>query len=144
MDGQSAVVIVDKAMFPESVHEMTDPRPGCTDHLCQRILLHSGDYYFGLAFLAKMRQQQENPSQTLFAGVEKLVHEIRFVSDVAQKQMLDKQFRNIVMLVKHSLHQRLLNLVKGAICHRNSRFHTHRLTGEASLAEELTVRSGLR
>jgi len=83
MDGQSAVVIVDKAMLPEPIHEMTDPRPCCTDHLCERILIHSGDYGLGLAFLSKMRKQQENPSQTLFAGVEKLVHKIRFVSDVA-------------------------------------------------------------
>ena len=43
MDGQSAVVVVDKAMLPEPVHEMTDPRPGRADHLCQGVLIHSGD-----------------------------------------------------------------------------------------------------
>jgi len=42
------------------------------------------------------------------------------------------------MLMKHTLHQRLLNLVKGAICYGNSRCHTYCLTGEASLTEELT------
>ena len=138
MDGQSAVIIVDKAMLPESVHEMTDPRPGCTDHLCQRILAYSGNNGFGLAFLAEMRKQQKNPGQTLFAGVEKLVYEVRFISDIAYQQMPDKQFRNIVMIMKYTLHQRFLNLVKGAIGHRNSRCHAQRLTGEASLAEELT------
>ena len=51
--------------------------------------------------------------------------------------MLDKQFRDVVLLVKHARHQRLLNLVKSAIGHRDSRCHAQRLTGEASLAEEL-------
>ena len=83
MDGQSAVIIVDKAMLPESVHEMADPRPGRADHLCQSVLIDSGDYGFSLAFLAKLRKQQENPSQPLFAGVEKLVHQVRFIADVA-------------------------------------------------------------
>jgi hypothetical protein len=46
MDGQSAVVIVDKAMISELVHEMTDPRPGCADHLCQHILIDSRNYDF--------------------------------------------------------------------------------------------------
>ena len=83
MDGQSAVIIVDKAMLPEPVHEMTDPGPGRADHLCQGVLIDSGDYDLSPAFLAKMRKQQENPSQTLFAGVEKLVYEVRFIPDVA-------------------------------------------------------------
>ena len=50
MDGQSAVIIVDKAMLPEPVHEMTDPGPGRADHLCQGILIDSGEYRFQLCF----------------------------------------------------------------------------------------------
>ena len=92
MDGQSSVIIVDKAMLPEPVHEMTDPGPGCADHLCQGVLIHSGDYGFSPTFLAKMRKQQENPGQTLFAGVEKLVYEVLLISDIARQQVLDKQF----------------------------------------------------
>ena len=70
MDSQSGVVIRDKAMLPEPVHEMTDPRPGRADQLGQGILIHSGKYRFGPAFLAEMRKQQEDPSQTLFTRVE--------------------------------------------------------------------------
>ena len=84
VDRQPVVIaVIDKAMFPEPVHEMTDPGPGRADHLCQAILTDSGDYGFSLAILAKMRKQQENSSQTLLARVEKLVDEILFVSDVA-------------------------------------------------------------
>ena len=138
MDGQSTVIIVDKPVLPEPVHEVADPRPGRANHLCEGILIDSGDHGFSLAFLAKMRKQQENPSQTLFAGVEKLVYEVRFIPDIARQQMFDKQFRNVMMLEKHMLHQRLLDLVKRAICHRSSRRGTLRLPGEASLAEKLT------
>ena len=77
------IAVIDKAQFPEPIHEMIDPRSGCADHLCQAILTDSGEYRFGSAFLAKMSKQQENPSQTLLARVEKLVDEIRFVSDAA-------------------------------------------------------------
>ncbi len=37
----------------------------------------------------------------------------------------------------HVRHPQHVNLVKGAIGYRNSRCHTQRLTGKASLAEEL-------
>ena len=137
MNGQTALIILNKAVLSEPVHKMTDPGPGCADHLRQRILIHSGEYAFGLAFLAEMRKKQESPSQALFAGVEKLVHEVRFIPDVARQQMLDKQFRHILMLVEHARHQQLINLVKAAFGHRNSCCHAQRLPGEASLAEEL-------
>jgi hypothetical protein len=75
--------VIDKAQLLELIHEMTDPRPGGTDHLSQVFLIDSGMYRFGPAFLPKMSQQQENPSQTLLAGVEKLIDEIPFESDVA-------------------------------------------------------------
>jgi hypothetical protein len=55
-------------------------------------LIDPGNYGFGPALLAKMGQQQEKPSQALLAGVEKLVNEIRFVSDDAGKQRSEKQF----------------------------------------------------
>jgi len=99
MDGQSAVVIVDKAMLPEPIHEMTNPRPGCTDHLCQCFLIDSGKHSFSPVFLSKMCQQQENPSQTLLAVAKKLVDEILLKSDVAYEQMLGQQFRDTVLLV---------------------------------------------
>ena len=56
-----AIAVIDKAQLPELIHEMTDPRPGCANHLCQAILSDSGEHRFGSAFLAKMSKQQENP-----------------------------------------------------------------------------------
>ena len=90
VDCHFSAVVIDKAKLPELIHEEIDPRPGCADHLCQVFMIDPGNYSFGLALLVEMGQQQENPSQTLLGRVEKLVDEIRFVSDVARKQMRDK------------------------------------------------------
>ncbi len=85
MDRQSAVgaVVIDKTQLPELVHEMADPRPGGAHHLRQVFLIDSGKDTLGAAFLAEMSQQQEDPRQTLLAGVEKLVDEILFISEAA-------------------------------------------------------------
>jgi len=118
MDDQSSfTVVIDKAKLPELIHEMIDPRPGCADHLCQVFLVDPGNDSCAPALLAKMGEQQENPSQALLAGVEHLVDEIRFVSDEAGKQMSDKHFRESLLFVEQSCHHRLLNPGQGAISH---------------------------
>ena len=53
----AAVAVIDKAQLPELIHELTDPRPGGADHLCQVVLADSGNDRFGFAFLAEMSQQ---------------------------------------------------------------------------------------
>ena len=87
MDRQSGTIVVDEAQIPELIHEMTDSRTGRADHLRQRILIYCGNCGFVSIFLAEMSQQQ-NPGQTLLDRVEQLINEIRFVADVARKQML--------------------------------------------------------
>ena len=66
-------VVVDKAKRLGLLHEMTDPQPGGADPLRQILLIVSGMYSLGPALLAKISRQEENPSQTLLAGVEKLI-----------------------------------------------------------------------
>ena len=83
MDRQPVTVIIDKAEIPELVHEMTNPRPGRSDHLCQVLLIYSGKYRLGSTLFAIMSKHQEYPSQTLFARVEQLVDKILFVPDFA-------------------------------------------------------------
>ncbi len=70
MDLQPIGIIVNKTKLPELIHEMTDPRTSGADHLGQRFLIYIRKHNFGSAFLAKVSQQKENPSQTLFARVE--------------------------------------------------------------------------
>src|SRR3990172_10400442 len=52
--------------------------------------------------------------------------------------MLDEQFRDTVLFVEHPCHGLPRNPHKRAICHRDGCFYAQRLTGEASLAEEIT------
>jgi hypothetical protein len=61
------IAIVDETEPPELVHEVTDARTGCADHPRQVILADPGKNTFGPAFLAKVRQQQEDPRQTPLA-----------------------------------------------------------------------------
>ena len=84
VDGEPAVV-VDEAKLFELVHEMTDARPGGANHLRQTLLIDPGEDGFGTAFLAKMREEQENSGQSLLARVEKLVNKVLFITDVARK-----------------------------------------------------------
>jgi hypothetical protein len=99
VDRHFSAAIIDKAKLPELIHEKIDPRPGCADHLCQVFLTDPRNYSFGPALPAKMGQQHENPSQALLGGVEKLVDEIRFVSDAAGKQMNGEHFREFQLLM---------------------------------------------
>jgi hypothetical protein len=47
VDGQApGVTVIDEAEPPELVHEVTDPRPGRTHHLCQVILTDSRKHKF--------------------------------------------------------------------------------------------------
>ena len=77
-----AGVIINKSQFPEPVHEEADPRAGCADHFRQHLLTDLGNYTLLFAFLAKMSEQQKDPGQPLFAGVEKLINQVFLVTNV--------------------------------------------------------------
>jgi len=82
MDCQ-AVGVIDKAKLLELRHEMADPRSRRADHLRQMFLINAWEDSFRSAFLSKMRKQQKDSRQALLAGIEELVHQIRFKPDVA-------------------------------------------------------------
>jgi hypothetical protein len=67
MNRQSVIVVIYEAKPAELVHEMTDPRPGCADHLRQVILTDPGNHRFSSAFLSEMSKLQENPRQPFLA-----------------------------------------------------------------------------
>ena len=50
--------VVNKAQFPEPVHEKADSRTSGSDHFCQRLLTYLGDHGLGNAFLAEMSEQR--------------------------------------------------------------------------------------
>ena len=74
---------IDKAKLLELHHEMADPRSRRANHLRQVFLINSWEDRFGSAFLTKMCKQQKDSGQAFLTGIEKLVHEIRFIPNVA-------------------------------------------------------------
>jgi hypothetical protein len=71
-----ATVVFNKAELAKAIHEEAHARPGGADHFGQSFLRDLRDQRFRFSRLAKLRQQQEDPRQTLFAGVEKLIDKI--------------------------------------------------------------------
>src|SRR5512143_4262522 len=77
-----AAVVVDEAHLPEAVHEVAHPRTGRANHRGERLLAHPRDHALRPRFLAEVREQQEDPGESLLAGVEELVDQVLFDPDV--------------------------------------------------------------
>ncbi len=67
MNGQSGIFVTGESELSESIHEMADTRPCRTDHRCRVILANPGNHKSCPAFLSKMGEQQENPSQAFLS-----------------------------------------------------------------------------
>ena len=89
MDCQPAAVVVDKAEFPEPIHEVTDPGPGGADHFRQGLLIDVGNHRIELPVGAIMIQRQQDPGQALLAEIEEASHEIFFGSNHTRKKIGD-------------------------------------------------------
>src|SRR5580704_16979114 len=86
VDLQVAVVF-DEAQLPEFVHEETHARTRRADDFGQRLLTDPCRDRLRTTVLAKIRPQKKRACQPLFAGVEKLVHQIFLDPAVARQQM---------------------------------------------------------
>src|ERR1700733_16183510 len=114
---QSAVV-VNETQFPELIHKRADTRTGCSDHLGQRFLADLGNVGFGFAVIAVMGNQQKRPRQTFFTRVEKLIDQVRFNSNRAQKHVSYKKVRKM-LVVEHAHHSLLFNSKQGTRSNRS-------------------------
>src|SRR5712664_3267013 len=97
-------VVLDKAQFPEFVHEKIDAGPRCADHLRQHLLRYFGKHLLSLARRAIAREQQQGARQTLLAGVEELVYQVLLDSRVSRKHVSDKAVGELVLPVEHANH----------------------------------------
>ena len=79
-------VVFDEPQFPKAIHKKTHSRPGCANHLRQNFLADLRNHRLGLAFLAELRQQQQNPRQPLFAGIEKLIDQVGLDASVSRQK----------------------------------------------------------
>src|SRR5271154_1586178 len=97
-----AAVVFNEAELAKAIHEEAHTRPGGANHFCQSFLRDLWDQRFWFSRLAKLRQQQEDPRQTLFAGVEKLIDKIGLGSHATRQQELQEQVGELMLLVKNT------------------------------------------
>src|SRR5579863_4254353 len=93
-------IVADEAQSPELVHEMTDPRSGGANHLGQRLLTDIGTDRLRAAFFAEIGEQQEQPRQSPFAGIEQLIDEILLDPAVPSEEVGHEQFREVRLVMK--------------------------------------------
>ncbi|HXO87196.1 MAG TPA: hypothetical protein VN885_01015, partial [Candidatus Acidoferrales bacterium] len=101
--GETAVVL-DETEPPEFIHEEADPRPSGSHHFGKRFLADLGKDGFGLAGLPVLREKKKRAGEAFFAGIEKLIHQIGFETNVARQNMRDESLRKSLLLAKHPHH----------------------------------------
>src|SRR5205807_3586910 len=142
VDLQSTVFpsgIVNKAQFPEPVHEKTDPRTGSADHLREGFLTDLGNHGLRNPFLSKMSQHKKDAGQTLFTGIKQLVDQILFITDIARQQIGDEHIGKCVFPMKRFHHGLFFNSQDRAIGHCRRGAHTESLAGKRAFAEKTLV-----
>src|ERR1700730_5037512 len=139
MNLHPALAIVNEAQLPEPVHDKVNPRPSCAHHLCQSLLTDFGNCNFGLSILAEVSKQEKNPSKSFLAGIEKLINQILFVSDVPCQQKCDEHFGKRMFPVKHFHHGLLIDSHHRAIGHCGCGAQAERLPYKATIFEKITL-----
>jgi len=99
-----AAVVFDEAELTKAIHEEADAGPGGADHLRQSLLCDPRNEALRFTGLTKFGHQQENPRQTLFAGVEKLIDKIGLGSHTSGQQEFQEPFGEGVLLVHYADH----------------------------------------
>ncbi len=130
-------VVFNEAEIPEFVHEKANPRTGRPDHLRERLLTDFCGYRLRLSFLAEIRQQEKNAGNALFAGIEQLVHKVRFDPDVAGQQVRREHLGKSELSVEDADHLRFLDAQDGHVGHRSRRRQAQRLPNQAGFAEKI-------
>jgi hypothetical protein len=87
--------------------------------------------------LTVTREQQKGACQALLAGVEELIDQIFFDSDVPRQHVSQKAIRERGLAVELPHHVRFLDGQDGARGHGCRRCHPLRLAHQAALAEEM-------
>src|SRR3984885_2210222 len=101
-------VVFDEAELAKAIHEEADPGPRGPDHLRQGFLGDLRNQTFRFARHAKLRHQEKNPGQTLFAGVEKLVDQVSLRAHTPGKEKFEEQIGESMFFVNHADHLRPL------------------------------------
>ena len=117
-------VIANESELAETVHEEADARPRGANHLGQCFLTNLRDGGCGLTRLTELRKKQKDSGETLFAGIEELIHQIFLNTHGPREQEADKDIRECVLLVDDANHLFSSDLEDRARSYRGSRRHS--------------------
>src|SRR3984885_816898 len=102
MDFNTAVV-VDESRLTKLFHEMAYARSGGADHLGERLLTDLRDQGLRSAFLAEIRQQQEQSRQPFLSRVEELIEKVFFNADISGQHMRHEHLGKCRLAAKDAL-----------------------------------------
>ena len=88
-------------------------------------------------FLPVSGEEQERTGEPLFAGIEELIDQILFDSDVAHQHVLEEPVGECWMFVQHPNHGALRDSQESRPHDGRRRPHAHRLPRQAALAQEI-------
>src|SRR6202171_5692405 len=130
-------VVLDKAQFPEFVHEKIDPRPRCANHFRQHFLRYFGEHLLSMARRAIAREQQQSARQPFLAGVEELVYQVLLDSYDSCQRIGDEAVGELVFLVEHANHLVFLNDEQGGRRNRGRSRHANGLARKAPFPKKI-------
>ena len=99
-----SAIVVNEAQFPEFIHEEVYPGACRANHLRQHLLGYFWKHLCRPVLSAIARQQQQSTRQPLLAGVEKLIDQVLFDSDVPPKHVRNETVGKRMFLVEHANH----------------------------------------
>ena len=88
-------VVLDESQLAEAIHEVIDTRPGCPNHFRQHFLTYFGNDLLRRLFFAKLREQQKDPGQALFTGIEELIHRSSWIRALRARRWETKISENL-------------------------------------------------
>ena len=133
----SSPVIVNETKLSELVHEMTHARAGCADHFRQHFLTDLFDYHVRFSIVAVAGKQKQNSRQSLFTGVEQLIHQVFLNSDSAHKQMGQEFCREYGVGVQSPCRRTLGDPGNSALSEGRGGGYTALLAGKTALTKEI-------
>ena len=87
-------VVFDETHFPEFVHEKIDSRPSGANHLREHLLRYFGEPLVRTASRAIVCEQQQVRASRFSRGVEELIDQVRFDSEISRQHVAMKRSEN--------------------------------------------------
>lgn len=130
-------VVFDEAQFPELVHEKIDASARGANHFRQRLLRNLLKDAIGLVFGAVAGEQEKGAGQPLLTGVEELIDEVFFDTDVPREDVGNEAIGEFVFRMKDTTHFFFVDDEDGGRQDSAGGPHANRLASEAAFSKKV-------